>query len=150
LPRRDQPFANRLFPGSLDVLDHRAAFGPTVLFSDGDVVFRPRKVERAGLADAVEGRVLTYIHKEQELNDVEARFPAALYVLTDGKLRILTAVKKVWGARVLNVFPRPGHCAHAAALDRYPPADLTVERIADVWQQDWSVLLETARKGAPA
>ena len=91
------PFANRLFPESLDALDHAAAMGQTVILSDGDVVFQPRKIERAGLFDAVEKRVLIYVHKEHELDDVERRFPADHYVLVDDKIRILTAVKKAWG-----------------------------------------------------
>ena len=80
-----------------------AAFGPTVLLSDGDVVFQPRKVERSGLSDAVKGRVLIYVHKEQELDDVEQRYPARQYVLVDDKLRILTAIKKIWSSRVTTV-----------------------------------------------
>src|SRR5881409_2133993 len=106
------PFANRLFPGSLDALEHVRAFGPTVILSDGDVVFQPRKVQRSGLFEAVEGRVLIYIHKEQELEDVERRYPAKYYVLVDDKLRILAAIKRVWGARLTTVFPRQGHYAH--------------------------------------
>ena len=108
----DYPFANRLYPGSLDVIEQLRAWGPTVILSDGDVVFQPRKVERSGLFEAVEGRVLIYIHKEQELDDVEKHYPARHYVLVDDKLRILTAVKKVWGTRLTTVFPRQGHYAH--------------------------------------
>jgi len=128
----DYPFANRLFPGALDVVEHCRGWGPAVILSDGDVVFQPRKIERSGLLDAVEDRVLIYIHKEQELEDVARRYPAAHYVLVDDKLRILTAVKKVWGGRVTTVFPRQGHYANdpAAARDN-PPADITVERIGD-------------------
>src|SRR5437899_2258395 len=132
------PFANRLYPESLDVIDHLAAWGPTVILSDGDVVFQPRKVERSGLFDAVEGRVLIYIHKEQELDDVERRFPAEHYVLVDDKIRLLTAVKKVWGERLTTVFPRQGHYAHAADVDMYPPADITTERIGELLRYDRS------------
>ena len=95
------------------MLEHSRAWGPTVILSDGDVVFQPRKVERSGLFEAVEGRVLIYIHKEQELDDVERRYPAEHYVLVDDKLRILTAVKARWGERLTTVFPRQGHYAHA-------------------------------------
>ena len=114
------PFANRLFPGSLDALEHAARFGQTVILSDGDVVFQPRKVERAGLFDAVEKRVLIYIHKEHELDDVERRYPADHYVLVDDKIRILTAVKKVWGERLTTVFPRQGHYALAPEVASFP------------------------------
>jgi FMN phosphatase YigB (HAD superfamily) len=133
----DFPFANRLFPGSLDVIERLSTWGPTVILSDGDVVFQPRKVERSGLFEAVEGRVLIYIHKELELEDVEKRYPARHYVLVDDKVRILTAVKRIWGSRVTTVFPRQGSYAHdPKALAKYPPADITVERIADLLQYD--------------
>jgi FMN phosphatase YigB (HAD superfamily) len=129
----DYPFANRLFPGSLDAIDHMATLGTPVILSDGDVVFQPRKVERSGLFDAVEGRVLIYIHKEFELDDVERRHPADHYVLVDDKLRILSAVKKIWGSRVTTVFPRQGHYAFdPKVIAAYPPADVTVERIGEL------------------
>lgn len=138
------PFANRLFPGSLDTLEHLAAFGPTVILSDGDVVFQPRKIERAGLFDAVERRVLIYIHKEHELDDVERRFPASHYVLIDDKLRILTAVKAIWGPRLTTVFPRQGHYAHGPEIAKYPPADITIERIGDLVNFDLPALMSAA------
>ena len=129
----DYPFANRLYPGSLDALENLARFGRTVILSDGDVVFQPRKVERSGIAEAVDGRVLIYIHKEESLDDVERRFPARHYVLVDDKLRILTAVKKIWGARVTTVFVRQGHYAHdPEVLASNPPADRAIERIGEL------------------
>ena len=129
----DYPFANRLYPRALEVLQRFGRDGPTVVLSDGDVVFQPRKVERAGIAAAVEGRVLIYIHKEEALADVEQRYPSEHYVLVDDKLRILDAVKRSWGDRVTTVFPRQGHYAHdPEILDRHPPADVTVERIGDL------------------
>ena len=132
----DYPFANRLYPGSLDVLERFRGWGPTVILSDGDVVFQPRKVQRSGLAEAVDG-VLIYVHKERELDDVERRYPAAHYVLVDDKLRVLTAVKRAWGARVTTVFPRQGHYAHdPETLASHPAADLTVERIGDLLDYD--------------
>jgi FMN phosphatase YigB (HAD superfamily) len=139
----DYPFANRLYPASLDSIEHLAAFGPTVILSDGDVVFQPRKVNRSGLFEAVEGRVLIYIHKEQELEDVERRYPASHYVLVDDKVRILAAVKKTWGERVTTVFPRQGHYAHAADAASYPPPDITIERIGDLVDYDLPTLLRT-------
>jgi FMN phosphatase YigB (HAD superfamily) len=134
----DYPFANRLYPGSLDVLERFRGWGPTVILSDGDVVFQPRKVRRSGLAEAVDG-VLIYVHKERELDDVEQRYPAEHYVLVDDKLRILTAVKRAWGSRVTTVFPRQGHYAHdPEILATHPAADLTVERIGDLVDYDLS------------
>ena len=142
----DYPFANRLFPGSLDVIEHLAAWGLTVILSDGDVVFQPRKVERSGLFDAVEGRVLIYIHKEEELDDVEQRYPARHYVLVDDKLRILTAAKKIWSRRVTTVFPRQGRYAlDPDEVRRYPKPDITIERIAEMLNHDLPGLLGAAR-----
>jgi FMN phosphatase YigB (HAD superfamily) len=142
----DYPFANRLFPGSLDAVEHLSVWGPTVILSDGDVVFQPRKVERSGLFDAVGGRVLIYIHKEHELDDVEARYPAKHYVLVDDKLRILSAVKQIWGPRLTTVFPRQGHYAlDPKAIAAYPPADVTVEHIGDLVNYDWPALRAACR-----
>jgi len=140
------PFANRLFPNSLDALDHCKAWGPVVILSDGDVVFQPRKVERSGLFEAVEKNVLIYVHKELELDDVERRYPAEHYVLVDDKLRILTAVKEVWGSRVTTVFPRQGHYAlDPQVLADYPPADVSIERIGDLLEYDLSTLRAATR-----
>ena len=135
-------FANRLYPNALDVLDYCKERGPVVILSDGDVVFQPRKVERAGLFEAVEKNVLIYVHKELELDDVERRYPASHYVMVDDKLRILTAIKRIWGARVTTVFPRQGHYAHdPQVLATYPPADVTIGRIGELLEYDLSVLL---------
>ena len=124
------PFANRLFPKSLDVIGHVKQWGAAVLLTDGDVVFQPRKVERSGLYEAVAGRALIYVHKEHELADVEARYPAAHYVMVDDKLRILAAIKKIWGSRVTTVFVRQGHYAlDPKILAAYPAADLSIQRI---------------------
>jgi hypothetical protein len=140
------PFANRLYPNSLDVIEHLRGWGPTVILSDGDVVFQPRKVERSGLFEAVERNVLIYIHKEVELDDVERRYPADRYVLVDDKLRILAAVKKVWGARVTTVFPRQGHYAtDRKAIEGYPAADVTIERIGELLQHDLAGLIAAAK-----
>jgi hypothetical protein len=129
----DYPFATRLYPDSLDVVERAKQWGTAAILSDGDVVFQPLKVVRSGIYDAVDGNVLIYIHKEQELDDVARRFPADHYVLIDDKLRILTEVKKVWGERVTTVFPKQGHYAHdPQALATYPPADVSVERIGDL------------------
>jgi FMN phosphatase YigB (HAD superfamily) len=137
----DYPFANRLYPESLDVLDWLKSLGGVAILSDGDVVFQPRKVDRSGLTSAVDGNVLIYVHKEHELDDVEARYPADHYVVIDDKLRILAAVKQVWGERVTTVFPRQGHYAHdPAILATYPPADITVERVGDVLRLDPAAL----------
>jgi len=141
----DYPFADRLFPASLELLERMRACGPTVILSDGDVVFQPRKVERAGLWNAVDGHVLIYIHKEEALDDVERRYPADHYVLVDDKLRILTAVKQFWGDRVTTVFARQGSYAHdAKAISALPPADVTIESIGDLLDRDLGKLQQAA------
>lgn len=129
----DYPFANRLYPQSLDVLERVGELGRAVILSDGDAVFQQRKIERSGLLEAVSGHVLIYIHKEQELGDVRRRYPARRYVLVDDKLRILAAVKEAWGDLVTTVFPRQGHYAHDPdLLARYPAADVSVDRIGEL------------------
>jgi FMN phosphatase YigB (HAD superfamily) len=133
----DYPFASRLFPSALKVLRRLKGLGQTVILSDGDVVFQPRKVERAGLSDAVDERVLIYIHKEEALDDVERRFPAEHYVLVDDKPRILAAVKRFWGDRVTTVWVRQGSYARdAQTAGDLPSADVAIERIGDLLSFD--------------
>jgi len=136
------PFAERLFPDALRVIEHVQQWGPAVILSDGDVVFQPLKISRSGLANAVAGRVLIYVHKEEELDDVEQRYPAEHYVLVDDKLRILAAVKKIWGSRVTTVFVRQGHYASdSKILASFPPADIKIGRIGDLLQYHLPELL---------
>jgi len=147
----DYPFGDRLYPRALDVLERLRGWGRTVILTDGDAVFQPRKVERSGLSDAVQGRVLIYVHKEEALDDVERRYPARHYVLVDDKLRILSAVKRVWGERVTTVFPRQGQFAHDPdALASYADADLTIERISDLLAHDLPALVAGNRSIQPA
>jgi len=139
------PFAARLLPESLDVVAWCKAQAPTVILTDGDVVFQPHKVDRSGLFEAVDGHVLLYVHKERELADVQRRYPAAHYILVDDKLRILTAVKAVWGTRVTTVFPRQGSYAHDPAVLRdLPPADVTIERVGELMRFELAVLVRKA------
>jgi len=129
----DYPFAARLYPGALPALARCARLGPTVILSDGDVVFQPLKVQRSGLWDAVQGRVLIYLHKEQMLAQVARRYPAQRYVMVDDKLRILAAMKQVWGERLTTIFPRQGHYARdARELARWPAPDLTLGAIGEL------------------
>ena len=142
----DYPFKDRLYPFSLDVLKWLRSFGPTVVFSDGDVVFQPRKVERSGIRDAVDGRVLIYIHKEEQLSDVERLYPADHYFLIDDKRRILAAIKKVWGPRVTTIQPLKGHYARDAnAQASHEPADITVAHIGDLLNHDISAIIDAGR-----
>jgi FMN phosphatase YigB (HAD superfamily) len=135
----DYPFAARLYPDALGAVKHVQQWGTAVILSDGDAVFQPRKVERSGLWHAFDNRVLIYVHKEQELDDVERLYPADHYVLIDDKLRILAAVKKIWGQRVTTVFPKQGHYAHdPKILAEFPPADIELARIGDLITCDLS------------
>jgi hypothetical protein len=139
------PFADRLYPGALDVLGHFGRRGRAVILSDGDVVFQPHKIERSGLSRTAGGNVLVYIHKEHELEDVERRFPADHYVMVDDKLRILSAVKQAWGRKVTTVFPRQGHYARdPEILAKYPPPDMSVERIGDLLDRDVEAFVAAA------
>lgn len=139
------PFANRLYPQSLDAVDHAKQIGRAVILSDGDVVFQPRKVDRSGLYDTFEGHVLIYVHKEEQLEDVEARYPAEHYVMVDDKVRLLTAIKKFWGPRVTTVFPRQGHYALDEKLvAQYPKPDITIERIGEFQNYSLDMLLNAA------
>src|SRR5207247_329350 len=143
----DYPFANRLYPGSLDAVEHLRKWGLTVILSDGDVVFQPRKVQRSGLWEAVEGRVLIYIHKEQMLGDVKERYPAQHYVMVDDKLRILAAMKNLFGDQLTTVFPRQGHYARDPKIvAANPAADITIQRIGDLVEYDLPTLLEPKKQ----
>jgi FMN phosphatase YigB (HAD superfamily) len=139
----DYPFADRLYPGALDAVKHVQQWGTHVILSDGDAVFQPRKVERSGLWRAFDGRVLIYIHKEEELDDVARLYPADHYVMIDDKLRILSAVKKIWGERVTTVFPKQGHYAlDPEILAQCPPADVELAKIGDLVSYDLPALLK--------
>lgn len=135
------PFANRLYPNSLKVLEHCKQFGKVVILTDGDVVFQPRKVERSGLFEAVEKNVLIYIHKELELADVERRYPAQHYVLVDDKIRILSAIKKIWGGKVTTIFPKQGHYANdLSEVAKHPKADIEIDNIGGLLSLDLTKL----------
>jgi FMN phosphatase YigB (HAD superfamily) len=137
----DYPFHERLYPNAIEVVKHARRAGTVAILSDGDAVFQPRKVERSGLWSAFGDNVMIYVHKELELEDVEHHFPARHYVMIDDKLRILDAIKRVWGDRVTTVFPRQGHYAtDPAILAEFPPADITVEQIGDLLRHDLAAL----------
>jgi FMN phosphatase YigB (HAD superfamily) len=139
----DYPFADRLYPRALDAVRHAQRWGPTVILSDGDAVFQPRKVERSGLWRTFENRVLIYVHKEEELDDVERFYPARHYVMIDDKLRILTRIKERWGERVTTIFPRQGHYANdPEIISAYPPADIQLDNIGDLLNRDLSVFVK--------
>lgn len=135
----DYPFESRVYAGALASVVHCRRLGPTVILSDGDVVLQPRKLRRSGIWDAVEGRVLIYIHKEHRLDDMISRYPARHYVMVDDKVRVLAAMKEILGARLTTVFPRQGHYAlDTVTVANYPAADRTIECIADLLHEEFS------------
>lgn len=143
----DYPFRERLYPDVEKVLAHLHKWGPTVILSDGDGVFQPRKVVRSGLWDAFEGRVLIYIHKEEMLDDVERKYPADHYVMVDDKLRVLAAMRRTWGTRLTTIWPVQGHYAHDPNVTReYPIADIRLERIGDLVNMSLDLLLHATRQ----
>lgn len=136
----DYPFADRLYPGAVEAVRRAAKDGETAILSDGDAVFQPLKVARSGLRALFEDRVLIYIHKEQELEDVERWRPARHYVMIDDKLRLLAAIKQIWRDRVTTIWVRQGHYAQdPAALAGLPAADLAIDRIGDFVNIDFTI-----------
>ena len=147
----DYPFADRLYARALEVITHLGRFGPTVILTDGDVVFQPRKLQRSGLWDAVEGRALVYVHKEQMLHAVQRHYPARHYVMVDDKLRILAAMKAIWRERLTTIFPRQGHYAlDPKIVATQPAADFTIERIGELADLDFSPLIKRPANAALA
>jgi FMN phosphatase YigB (HAD superfamily) len=145
----EYPFADRVYPGALDLIQKLRRRGRTVILSDGDVVFQPRKVVRSGLWEAVDGQVLIYVHKQEMLEDVEQRYPAEHYVMVDDKLRILAAMKQAWGTRLTTVFPQQGHyAADPKLVAAFPPADVTVTNILDLVEDDLAELLGAIEAGS--
>jgi FMN phosphatase YigB (HAD superfamily) len=142
------PFANRLFPESLDVVERARSWGPAVILTDGDVVFQPRKVERSGLLEAVDYNILIYVHKEHELEDVEKQYPAERYIFVDDKLWLLHAFKQRWGARVTTVWPKQGHYVTDERVKTLPPPDVTLERVGELLKWTLDGLLGAAEPGS--
>lgn len=142
----DYPFDERRFPGVLETIDHLRQIGTPVIMSDGDTVFQPRKVRRAGLWDAFRGEVLIYVHKEEMLDDMQSKYPADHYVMVDDKPRILVSMKKLLGDRVTTVFVRQGHYAAGAGkeLEETPP-DITVDAVAELAGIDREAFFRAAR-----
>jgi FMN phosphatase YigB (HAD superfamily) len=129
----EYPFAALVFPQAGAVIAHLRTQCVPVVLSDGDVVFQPRKIQRAGLWDAVGGRVLIFLHKERMLDVVQRRYPARHYVMVDDKPQLLAAMKSAMGPRLTTIFVRQGHYARAADLGAIePPPDRAIERIGDL------------------
>jgi FMN phosphatase YigB (HAD superfamily) len=129
----DYPFAERLYPQAMDAIAHLHTLGTPVILSDGDIVFQPRKIQRSGLWDAVQGRVLVYLHKERMLDVMQRRFPARHYMMVDDKPHLLAAMKTAMGDRLTTVFVQQGHYARDCVGDAIDPApDMTIALIGEL------------------
>ena len=129
----EYPFAARLFPRALEAVAHLNTLGRPVVLSDGDIVFQPRKIQRSGIWDAVQGRVMIYLHKERVLDHMQQRYPAKHYVMVDDKPNLLAAMKSTLKSKLTTVFVRQGHYALAAESNSVDPApDMIIERIGDL------------------
>ncbi len=129
----EYPFAARAFPRALEAVAHLCELGRPVVLSDGDIVYQPRKIQRSGIWDAVDGRVMIYLHKERVLDHVQERFPANHYVMIDDKPTLLAAMKSVLKSKLTTVFVRQGHYALAPEANSVAPApDMTIEAIGDL------------------
>jgi FMN phosphatase YigB (HAD superfamily) len=126
----DVPFERYLYARALDVIAHLWTLGTPAILSDGDRVYQPMKIERAGLLLAVRGNVLVYEHKEDHLAEVQRRFPADRYVHIDDKAALLARTRQSLGDRVTTVHVRQGH--YATEGPGGAPPDIVVERIAEL------------------
>ena len=129
----EYPFAERLYPRALEAIAHLRTLGSPVILSDGDIIFQPRKIQRSGIWDAVDGHVLIYLHKERMLDAMQRRFPASHYAMVDDKPQLLAAMKRALGGKLTTVFVRQGHYAAESANAVIDPApDMEIERIGDL------------------
>ena len=142
----DYPFAERLYPGALGAIAHLSRYGQCVVLSDGDVVLQPRKIQASGIAAAVAGRVLIYVHKERMLDDVARRYPAQHYVMIEDKLRVLDGMQRRWHERLTTVFVRQGHYANdPAARKEYPPAQIELGGVGELCKLDADAFLSASK-----
>jgi FMN phosphatase YigB (HAD superfamily) len=125
------PFSQFIYPRALDVIRYLRSLGTVGILSDGDEEYQPRKIERSGLGTAVDHQVLIYVHKEDHLDEVMARWPAEHYVLVDDKARILYAVARLIGDKVTTVHVRQGHYGREPWPSGFRP-DIDVERIGNL------------------
>ena len=113
-------------------------------------MFQPRKIHRSGIEAAVSGRVLVYVHKQDQLDDLQARYPAGHYAMVDDKPKILAAMKAELGERLTTIFVRQGHYAAEAAGQAITPApDRCIDHIAELCQFNLEQLLPAACATTP-
>jgi FMN phosphatase YigB (HAD superfamily) len=124
------PFERYLFPNALDVVAALWTLGDVAIVSDGDRVYQPAKIARAGLLLAMRGNVLVYEHKEDHLAEVQRRFPARHYAHVDDRASLLARTKRGLGEKATTIHVRQGH--YASERPSGPPPDIAIERIADL------------------
>src|ERR1700680_2723835 len=147
----EYPFADRQYPSALEATAHLGTLGLAVILSDRDIVFPPRKTQRSGIWDAVQGRVLIDVHKERSLDAMRQRYPARHYVMIDDKPRLLAAMKRALGEKLTTTFVHQGHyAAESAATVIDPPPDLELERIGDLLDHDLPDFLAASAVGVAA
>jgi len=138
------PFPKALYPYALETVQHLNTLGTTVIVSDGDPIFQSEKILSSNLAEAVEGRVLLYIHKQEHIQETMKAYPGDHYVAVDDKPDILLDTKNLLGDRVTIVFVRQGK--YAKQLPEHFSADITVDHIGDLRTYSAGQFLETAKK----
>jgi FMN phosphatase YigB (HAD superfamily) len=124
------PFERYLYPRAMEVMSRLWTLGDVAILSDGDRVYQPAKIARAGLLLATRGNVLVYEHKEDHLAEVQRRFPARHYAHVDDRAALLARTKNGLGRGATTVHVRQGH--YASESSSGPPPDVVVERIADL------------------
>ncbi len=127
----DYRFDRHLYPGALETIAHLRTIGTTVVVSDGDAIFQPRKIAEAGITEAVGGQVFVYTHKEKSIAQVLERVPADCYVMVDDKRRILASLKSSYPDKFTTVHVLQGHYAKADP-DLKPDPDIEVATIGDL------------------
>jgi FMN phosphatase YigB (HAD superfamily) len=125
------PFVECLYPHALEAVAHLGTLGTTVILSDGEQLYQRHKIRASGIEAAVEGRVLVYVHKELEVDEVRARFDASRYVILDDKPGILAAMKSSMGATLTTCLVRQGKYAAAGFLADGPAPDVELASIAE-------------------
>jgi FMN phosphatase YigB (HAD superfamily) len=125
------PFFQALYPHALETLAYLSTLGTTVIVSDGDCFFQAEKIYHSNLADAVEGRVLIYTHKQEHLDEIMQCYPADHYAMIDDKPQILADAKALLGSKLTTVFVKQGKYATDKLPENFTP-DIEVSHIGDL------------------
>lgn len=124
------PFQQFLFAHVLETLQYLNSIGMPVIVSDGDKNYQAEKIYNSGIAQAVDGRVLLFIHKQEQLDEIEQVYPADHWAIIDDKPQILGDVKRLKGGSITTVFVKQGKYAQASFPESFVP-DITLAQIGD-------------------